>query len=133
MRILMMFLRRSPLLFFTLCVLTPLLVRAESPSPNPFAGDAAASAVRETVSEYLAALSSHDVDRIVACVTDDFVNEHTSALGSTSNGRDTYRGRLPGFLGQFEGLRYDVVDTIVEGERAAVRYRMTANSWAPIA
>jgi steroid delta-isomerase-like uncharacterized protein len=89
-------------------------------------GDAAASAVRETVSEYLAALSSHDVDRIVACVTDDFVNEHTSALGSTSNGRDTYRGRLPGFLGQFEGLRYDVVDTIVEGERAAVRYRMTA-------
>jgi steroid delta-isomerase-like uncharacterized protein len=84
------------------------------------------SSVRARVTEYLAALSAHDVDRIVACVTEDFVNEHTSALGSTSSGRDVYRGRLPGFLGQFERLRYDVVDTIVEDERAAVRYRMTA-------
>jgi len=82
--------------------------------------------VRDRVVEYLAALSAHDVDRIVSCVTEDFVNEHTSALGSTSNGREVYRGRLPGFLGQFENLRYDVVETIVEGERAAARYRMTA-------
>ena len=87
------------------------------PDPNP---------VRDRVVEYLAALSAHDVDRIVACVTEDFVNEHTSALGSTSTGRDVYRGRLPGFLGQFENIRYEVVDTIVEGERAAARYRMTA-------
>jgi len=84
------------------------------------------SIVRARVIEYLAALSAHDVDRIVACVTDDFVNEHTSALGSTSTGRETYRGRLPAFLGQFDNLRYDVVDTIVEGDRAAARYRMTA-------
>ena len=42
MRTFMMFLRLSPLLFFTLCVLPPLLVRAESPSQNPFAGDAQA-------------------------------------------------------------------------------------------
>jgi ketosteroid isomerase-like protein len=84
------------------------------------------SIVRDRVVEYLTALSAHDVDRIVACVTEDFVNEHTSALGSTSTGSDVYRGRLPGFLGQFENLRYDLVQTIVEGERAAVRYRMTA-------
>ena len=90
------------------------------------ADDASASSVRDRVTEYLAALSAHDVDRIVACVTDDFVNEHTSALGSTSTGREVYRARLPGFLGQFEGIRYDVVDMIVEGDRAAVRYRMTA-------
>lgn len=82
--------------------------------------------VRDRVIEYLAALSAHDVDRIVACVTDDFVNEHTSALGNTSTGRETYRGRLPGFLAQFDSLRYEVVDTIVEGARAAARYRMTA-------
>jgi mono/diheme cytochrome c family protein len=44
MRILMMFLRRSTLLVITLSVLTPLLVRAESPSQNPFAGDAKAVA-----------------------------------------------------------------------------------------
>jgi len=41
---LMMFLRRSALLFFTLCVFTPLSVSAESPSQNPFAGDAQAIA-----------------------------------------------------------------------------------------
>jgi ketosteroid isomerase-like protein len=84
------------------------------------------NSVRDRVVEYLAALSAHDVDRIVACVTEDFVNEHTSALGSTSSGREVYRGRLPGFLGQFESLRYEVVDTIVEGDRVAARYRMTA-------
>ena len=88
--------------------------------------DAAIHANRERVTEYLAALSAHDVDRIVACVTEDFTNEHTSAHGTTSIGREVYRGRLPGFLGQFEGLRYDVVDTIVEDDRGAVRYRMTA-------
>jgi steroid delta-isomerase-like uncharacterized protein len=87
------------------------------PDPSP---------VRDRVVEYLAALSAHDIDRVLACVADDFVNEHTSALGNTSNGREVYRGRLPGFLAAFENLRYDVVDTIVEGERAAVRYRMTA-------
>jgi mono/diheme cytochrome c family protein len=44
MRIFMMFLRRSTLLFFTLCVLPPLPVRAEAPSQNPFVGDAQATA-----------------------------------------------------------------------------------------
>ena len=37
-------LRRSTLLFFTFCVLTPLPVKAEAPTPNPFAGDAKAIA-----------------------------------------------------------------------------------------
>jgi ketosteroid isomerase-like protein len=82
--------------------------------------------VREIVAGYLAALNAADPDRVAACVTDDFANEHTSALGTSSSGRDEYRSRLPGFFAQFEGLRYDVVDTIVEGERAAVRYRMSA-------
>jgi ketosteroid isomerase-like protein len=84
------------------------------------------ASVREVVAGYLAALNAGDPDRVVACVTDDFVNEHTSALGTSSAGRDEYRSRLPGFFTQFEGLRYDVVDTIVEDDRAAVRYRMSA-------
>ncbi len=78
------------------------------------------------VTEYLSALSSHDVDRIVGCVSDDFVNQHTSALATSSEGRESYRTRLPHFLAEFESLRYDVLETIVEGDRAAVRYRMTA-------
>ena len=83
--------------------------------------------VRATVEGYLAALSAADVERVLEHVADDFHNEHTSSLGSTSHGRDEYRNRLPGFLGQFAGLQYEVIDTIVEGDRAAVRYRLTAN------
>ena len=44
MYILMMSLRRSPLLLFILCVLSPLSVRAESPIQNPFTGNASAIA-----------------------------------------------------------------------------------------
>lgn len=83
--------------------------------------------VRAIVEGYLAALSAADVERVLAHVADDFHNEHTSSLGSSSFGRDEYRSRLPGFLGQFAGLQYEVIDTIVEGDRASVRYRLTAN------
>jgi steroid delta-isomerase-like uncharacterized protein len=88
--------------------------------------DEAREAVRSLVGDYLGALSRHDVEAVVACVSDGFVNEHTSALGTSSVGRDVYRSRLPGFLAQFDHLAYEVVDVIVEGERAAARYRTTA-------
>ena len=75
----------------------------------------------------MAALSAADVERVLSHVTDDFHNEHTSAIGVDSFGRDEYAGRLPDFLGQFAGLHYEVIDTIVEDRRASVRYRLTAN------
>jgi len=80
-----------------------------------------------TVERYLTALSAGDADGAAALVTEDFVNEHTSELGSGLVGRAAYAERLPGFLAQFAALHYEVVDTIVEGDRVAVRYRMTAN------
>jgi len=55
------------------------------------------------------------------------VNEHTSELGSGLQGRAAYAERLPGFLAQFSALHYEVVDLIVEDDRVAARYRMTAN------
>jgi ketosteroid isomerase-like protein len=79
------------------------------------------------VESYLVALSDGDVDTAVKCVTDNFVNEHTSSLGSSSVGRDTYRERLPGFLAQFSALHYEVIALVADGDRAAVRYRLTAN------
>jgi ketosteroid isomerase-like protein len=79
-----------------------------------------------TAHRYLEALSAGDPDAVAALVTEDFVNEHTSALGSGCVGRAEYRERLPGFLGQFSGLRYDAVETITESDRVAVRYRLTA-------
>jgi steroid delta-isomerase-like uncharacterized protein len=77
------------------------------------------------VARYLDALNSGDPDRIAACVTEDFFNEHTSALGHSRHGRDAYRERLPSFLAEFAGLHYEVEDTVVEGERAAVAYTMS--------
>lgn len=78
------------------------------------------------VLDYIAALNSADPDAIAGCVTDDFVNEHTSAVGHSLRGRAAYRERLPGFLGEMQGLHYEVEDLIVDGDRCAVPYTMTA-------
>jgi ketosteroid isomerase-like protein len=83
------------------------------------------SGTRAAVERYLAALNAHDPDAAAACVTADFMNEHTSTRGTTRHGRDAYRAALPGFLAQFVDLHYAVEDVIVEGTRAAVAYRMT--------
>jgi steroid delta-isomerase-like uncharacterized protein len=77
---------------------------------------------------YLAAFSTGDADTVAAHVSDDFVNDHTSALGSGSVGRDEYRRRLPGFLGAFSDLRYEPEQVIADGTTVAVPYRMTASS-----
>jgi ketosteroid isomerase-like protein len=81
---------------------------------------------RDVVLGYLGALNGGDPDAIAACVTEDFVNEHTSARGSSLTGRAAYLERLPGFLAAFAGLTYEVEDVLVDGDRAAVAYRMTA-------
>ncbi len=84
-----------------------------------------ATGTRDAVLAFLDALNAGDPDRIAACVTDDFHNEHTSTLGHSLRGRVAYRERLPLFLGQFAGLHYDVEDLIVDGDRAAAAYRMS--------
>ena len=87
----------------------------------------------DVVSAYLAAFATGDADAIAALVTDDFVNEHLSELGSGCIGRDEYRRRLPGFLSTFVGARYSIV-TLAEIARTSppndgdvvVRYRFEA-------
>lgn len=79
---------------------------------------------RVAVQRYLDALNGGDPDQIAACVTEDFHNEHTSALGQSLRGREAYREKLPRFLAEFAGLRYEVEDVIAEGDRAAVPYTL---------
>ena len=84
----------------------------------------------EIVSAYLASFATGDSDAVAAYVTDDFVNEHLSELGSGCNGRDEYRRRLPGFLSTFAGARYSIV-TLAEVSTpgagdVVVRYRFQA-------
>ena len=79
----------------------------------------------EAVTRFIAALNGHDPDSIVACVTEDFHNEHTSSLGHSLRGRDAYRTRLPTFLGAFTDLHYEVEDIVAQDDRVVLAYRMS--------
>jgi len=83
------------------------------------------------VRSYLTSFATGDPDAVAACVTDDFVNEHMSQLGSGCTGKEEYRRRLPGFLSDFAGARYSII-TLAEIETAeagdvVVRYRFEAS------
>ncbi len=80
----------------------------------------------DAVRAYLEALNRGSADEIAACVTLDFVNEHTATLGQSLVGRSAYRERLVGFLAAFSGLHYEVERLIADGADIAVAYRMTA-------
>ena len=80
---------------------------------------------------FLASFAAGDAGRIAAHVTEDFVNEHASALGTGCTGRAEYRRRLDGFLASMPGLRYDAGDPIVEGARVAVPYDLHARGTSP--
>lgn len=83
---------------------------------------------------YLEAFDAGDPDAVAAFVTDDFVNEHTAALGSGCIGIGEYRQRLPGFLASMPGLRYVIEDVMADHDRVVVAYTLhtTAND-RPIA
>ncbi len=78
---------------------------------------------------YLASFGTGEPERVVAWVTDDFVNEHTAALGSGCTGRAEYAARVPAFLASMPGLTYDIEDVLADGARVAVAYvlRTTVN------
>lgn len=79
-------------------------------------------AARQLVARYLGALNAGDPDAVAACVSEDFLNEHTATLGTSVQGREAYRQRLGGFLGSFLGLHYEAEAVIVDGPRVAVPY-----------
>lgn len=75
---------------------------------------------------YFDSFATGDPQRIAAHVSEDFSNEHTASLGSGCTGRDAYLERLPGFLSDMAGLRYDIEHLVVSGSDVAVFYTMTA-------
>lgn len=80
----------------------------------------------DTCRSYLESFASGDPEQVAAHVTDDFVNEHTAALGGGCVGIEEYRARLPKFLASMAGLRYDVEDVVAEGDRVMAAYTMHA-------
>jgi ribokinase len=96
--------------------------------PPPAEPDVEPASPAETAVRYLGALGTGDPERVVALVTDDFVNEHASALGAGCVGRDEYRDRLPGFFASMPGVRYEAEQVVADGDVVAVPYVLTATS-----
>lgn len=98
--------------------------------PDVYASDTAEMATSKdpaaVARSYFASFSTGDPDAVAAHVSDDFVNEHTAALGSGCVGRTAYRERLPGFLTDMAGLEYEVEHVVADGASAAVFYTMRA-------
>ena len=80
----------------------------------------------EVARAYLAAFGTGDPDAVAAMVTDDFINEHTSGMGSGCVGIEEYRRRLPVFLANMPGISYEVEEVLAEGDRVAAAYTMRA-------
>jgi ketosteroid isomerase-like protein len=80
----------------------------------------------EVCRSYLASFARADTGEVVAHVTDEFVNEHTAALGSGCIGKEEYARRLPAFLASMPGLRYEVEDVVADAERVVVAYTLHA-------
>ncbi len=78
----------------------------------------------EVAATYLAAFGTGDPDAVTSMVTDDFVNEHTSAMGSGCEGKEEYARRVPNFLKNMPQLRYDVEEIVAEGDRVFAAYTL---------
>lgn len=78
----------------------------------------------EVCTSYLASFATGDAERVVAHVTEDFVNEHTAALGAGCEGKPEYARRIPNFLASMPQLRYEVEDVIADGDRVVAAYTL---------
>lgn len=78
------------------------------------------------VRSYFDSFATADPQVIAAHVSADFSNEHTAALGSGCTGRSAYLERLPHFLSDMVGLRYEIEHLVASGSSVAVFYTMTA-------
>lgn len=78
----------------------------------------------ELCTGYLRSFETGDAAQVVAFVSDDFVNEHTAALGSGCIGKAEYAQRVPGFLASMPGLRYEIEDVLADGDRVCAAYTL---------
>ena len=81
----------------------------------------------ELCASYLASFATGDVDLVLSHVSDGFINEHTSAMGSGCVGIEEYRRRLPGFIGSMPELVYNVETITADGNNVWAAYTLSAN------
>lgn len=91
------------------------------PTP-PAAADPAATLA--AVERFNAAFNRHDVDAVMAAMTDDCVFESTAPpFGERYVGAVEVRGAWEAFFAASPTARFDAEETIVAGDRCVVRWR----------
>jgi hypothetical protein len=76
---------------------------------------------------YLTSFASGDAKLVASHVTEGFINEHTSAMGSGCVGIEEYRRRLPGFIDSMPGLVYNIETITAQGANVWAAYTLCAH------
>lgn len=81
---------------------------------------------RTTIERFNEAFNRHDVDAVMAVMTDDCVFESTTPpLGTRVEGGDAVRAAWVEFFASSPTAHFDTEECIVHGDRAVVRWRYT--------
>jgi ketosteroid isomerase-like protein len=88
--------------------------------------DDTAAATLAAVERFNEAFNRHDVDAVMAAMTDDCVFESTSPpLGARFVGRAAVREVWEGFFAESPSAHFDGEDVITTGDRCVVQWRYT--------
>jgi ketosteroid isomerase-like protein len=89
-------------------------------------------ATKDVVDRFNEAFNTHDVDAIMALMTDDVVFENTAPPnGERFEGQAAVRDFWTKFFGANPGARFDSEDTFATGDRCTVRWIFTFDKANP--
>jgi cation diffusion facilitator family transporter len=104
----------------------PDLYRPELAGGTMATSDHDPDATRAVVDRFNEAFNRHDVDDVMAAMTDDCVFENTSPPdGARYEGQAAVRAAWEGFFAASPTARFDAEDVIVVGDRCVVQWRYT--------
>jgi ketosteroid isomerase-like protein len=86
--------------------------------------DPLSAATREAVDRFNGAFNRHDVDAVMACMTDDCVFENTRPApdGTRIVGTEAMRRHWTEFFARSPQARFETEEVFVAGDRCAVRW-----------
>lgn len=78
-----------------------------------------------TIDQFNEAFNAHDVDAVMALMTDDVVFENTSPFpdGARYEGQEAVRAFWVSFFAGAPAAHFDAEETVIAGDRATVRWR----------